>query len=290
MRVIPATPADREAWLDLAREVEPLFGPMAANPDFHAALDRTIASGTAFCVRAGDGLPGAPLLGGLLWFPEPPHYTLGWLVVAKRARQQGIARRLVDHALATVSRPATVRLTTFAEGVPEGDAARRFYARIGFRPAGPAPDNPAGFPCETLSLVVTWQSTARAVIASDGRYLLAQHHYAIPANMGKWSLIGGRIEDGERDPEAALRRELSEELSAPPVKVQPLHIYLHAERLHHIFTVALDHSGGALRADPAEVAALGWFTCTEVEALYRTGGLFAPFVYDAIRDAQRQRT
>ena len=77
--------------------------------------------------------------------------------------------------------------------------------------------------------------------------------YAIPANMGKWSLIGGRIENGERDPEAALRRELSEELSAPPLDIRPLHVYPQNERLHHVFTVQLDLSGGPLRADPAEV-------------------------------------
>ena len=151
MRVTAAIPADIPAWLDLALEVEPLFGPLVNNPDFCEALQRVIDGGTAFCVREGDGPPGAPLLGGLLWFPDPPRYKLGWLAVAERARRQGIARRLIDHALATVTRPATIRLTTFANGEPEGEAARRLYTRIGFRPAGPAPDNPAGFRCETLS-------------------------------------------------------------------------------------------------------------------------------------------
>ena len=290
MRVTAATPADVPAWLDLALEVEPLFGPLVSNPEFCEALQRVIEGGAAFCVREGDSLPGAPLLGGLLWFPDPPRYKLGWLAVAERARRQGVARRLIDHALTTVTRPATVSLTTFADGEPEGDAARRLYTRIGFRPAGPAPDNPAGFRCETLSLTITQQSTARAVIATDGRYLLAQHYYGIPANMGKWSLIGGRIEDGERDPEAALRRELSEELSAPPLEIRPLHVYPYAERLHHIFTVRLDLSGGPLRADPAEVAALGWFAYVDVEALYASGALLAPFVFEAIRDAERSHT
>lgn len=290
MRVTAAIPADIPAWLDLALEVEPLFGPLVNNPDFCEALQRVIDGGTAFCVREGDGPPGAPLLGGLLWFPDPPRYKLGWLAVAERARRQGIARRLIDHALATVTRPATIRLTTFANGEPEGEAARRLYTRIGFRPAGPAPDNPAGFRCETLSLTITQQSTARAVIAADGRYLLAQHYYGNPANTGKWSLIGGRIEDGERNPEAALRRELSEELSAPPLEIRPLHVYPNAERLHHIFTVRLDLSGGPLRVDPAEIAAFGWFTYAEIEALYASGELLAPFVYEAIRNAERSRT
>lgn len=289
MRVVSAVPTDLPTWLNLAREVEPLFGPLVANPDFCAPLKRAIEAGNAFCVRTDDGPPGAPLLGGLLWFPDPPRYKLGWLAVAEQARRRGIARLLVDDALARVVRPATIRLTTFADGAPEGEAARRLYERVGFRPAGSAPDNPAGFRCEVLSMTITQQSTARAVIAADGRYLLAQHYYAIPANMGKWSLIGGRIEDGERDPEAALRRELSEELSAPPLDIRPLHVYPQDERLHHIFTARLDLSGGPLRADPTEVAAFDWFTCAEVEALHRAGKLLGRFVYDAVRDAERSR-
>jgi len=289
MRITAAT-ADRDAWLALAREAEPPFGPVAGSPDFHAALDRAIACGTAFCARREHGAPDAPLLGGLLWIPDPPRYQIAWLAVTRRARQSYVARRLLDHALAQVVRPATIHLTTFAEGAPQGETARRFFAQAGFRPAGPAPNDSVGLPCEDLSLAITRQSTARAVIVSGQRYLLAQHHYANPANHGKWSLIGGGIEDTERDPETALRRELSEELSAPPATVQPLHIYPHAERLHHIFIVELDRSGGRLRASPDEIAALGWFTLASVEALHRSDALFAPFVYDAIRDAHRTRS
>jgi hypothetical protein len=39
MRVEPAGLEDVEGWLALAREVEPLFGPMVESADFQAAAD-----------------------------------------------------------------------------------------------------------------------------------------------------------------------------------------------------------------------------------------------------------
>lgn len=285
MQVTTADPSDCPPWLDLAREVEPLFGPMVADPDFHATLERDLARGSAVCVREAAGPPGSPLLAGMLWTADPPRYHIGWLAVAERARRQGIGRRLLDHLLARVSIPSTVRLTTFAPGVRGGEAARRLYARVGFRPEGPAPVNPAGLPCEVLALPITRHSTARAVIQSGKHYLLAQHHYINPANHGKWSLLGGGMEPTERDPETTVRRELAEELQAEIEVIRPLHVYTHEERLHHVFVAQLDCTG-PLRADPQEVATLGWFTFAGVEALQRSGALFAPFVFDAIRDSR----
>src|SRR5262245_25693516 len=63
MHVTLAQPADIPAWLDLAQEVEPLFGAMVADSGFHAALERNIARQTALCIREQDGPPGMPLMG-----------------------------------------------------------------------------------------------------------------------------------------------------------------------------------------------------------------------------------
>jgi GNAT superfamily N-acetyltransferase len=136
MQVVCATPEDIPAWLHLAAEVEALFnGPMVRDPGFYAALERYIARGTAFCVRAEDGPPGWPLLGGLLFSPHPPVYTIGWLAVAATARRGGIARALVGAALQRVSPPATLRVTTFTDDQPDGGPARAFYLSLGLRPA-----------------------------------------------------------------------------------------------------------------------------------------------------------
>jgi hypothetical protein len=72
MRVQVAAYRDVRGWLDLVAEVEPLFGGMLDDPAFYQALLRNVARRTAFCVRAADGPPGAPLAGGLLVSPRRP--------------------------------------------------------------------------------------------------------------------------------------------------------------------------------------------------------------------------
>lgn len=75
---------DAPGLIDLARQVEDWFGPMAGDPGFRAVLDRHIGRGTALvAVDAGQ----AGLLGGLLFSAKPPAYHVGWLVVSGPARR-----------------------------------------------------------------------------------------------------------------------------------------------------------------------------------------------------------
>lgn len=139
-----AQAADIPAWLVLAAEVEPLFGPLVNEPSFQRSLTRNIERGTAFCVREADGPPGTSLLGGLLFSPHPPVYTIGWLAVTQPHRRHGIGRSLIEHALSLVQTPAEVVVTTFGADNPAGIPARRFYEWMGFRAAEPAPSGPDG--------------------------------------------------------------------------------------------------------------------------------------------------
>ena len=139
-RVVRAEREDIPAWLVLAAGVEPLFGPMVDEPRFMRSLRRNIARGTALCVREGGGLSGAPLLGGLLYSPKPPLYTIGWLAVTGACRRQGIGRTLVEHVFELAEPPAEFVVTTFGPERDEGAPARRFYLRMGFSSAEPAPD------------------------------------------------------------------------------------------------------------------------------------------------------
>ncbi len=145
MHVALAQIADIPAWLDLAAEVESLFGPMVADPAFHAALERHIRRQTAFCIREQDGAPGTALIGGLLFSAaHAPHYKIGWLAVSQRCRRQGLAKALVDYCFRLIQPPAELSVVTFGADNASGEPARRFYERVGFQPAEAAPNGPEG--------------------------------------------------------------------------------------------------------------------------------------------------
>jgi GNAT superfamily N-acetyltransferase len=143
-RVTVAQREDIPAWLILAQEVEPLFGPLVNNASFLSALHRNIKRGTAFCVHEENGPGGVPLLGGLLFSPKPPVYTIGWLAVTKQYRRQGIGQKLIEHIVGLVGSSGELVVTTFGKGHPAGEPARRFYKRLGFHAAESAPQGPEG--------------------------------------------------------------------------------------------------------------------------------------------------
>lgn len=161
MTVVSAQIEDIPAWLQLASEVEFLFGPMVDDPRFRQALRRNIERGSAFCVREADGRPGSALLGGVLFSPSAaPRYKVGWLAVAERRRRQGIGRQLVGHVLGLVHPPAEVGVDTFTDDTAQGVAARRFYEHLGFRAAELA-TGPHGEPVQVFRLLLSETPMAR---------------------------------------------------------------------------------------------------------------------------------
>lgn len=284
MRVDRATPADFAFWLTLAAEVEPIFGPMVRERAFHRALHKNIARGTAFCIRADDAGPGSPLLGGLLLSPRPPQYEIAWLAVAERARRNGVGSALLEHVLGQIPSPAEVALITFADGQdPCMGAARAFYSRFGFVPAEAGPHNPSGLPTQVFRRILGEHPTVRAVICRGSEVLLAQHHYKRPENLGKWSLPGGGIKIEDRDREAALRRELAEELGLAASIRRFIGVFADLRRIHYIYEV--DGGDAVLDYDESEIAGLRWCTADDLAALERDGALLAPFVGQAVRAA-----
>ena len=144
MKVQIAQTGDVNSWLTLAAEVENLFGPMINEPRFMGALERNIERGSAFCIREGNGPPGAPLLAGILFSAKPPAYKVAWLAVAERRRRHGLGSALLAHVMEMVRRPAEVTVTTFSAEVEGGAAARQFYLAAGFEPAEMTLEGPEG--------------------------------------------------------------------------------------------------------------------------------------------------
>lgn len=131
-----ATEGDIPSWLELVREVEPLFGPM---PMFDVTLKTKIREGDALCVRADTRVVGGILLGG-----QAPDNWIRWLAVRRDARQRGAGGSLLNAALERWPSTCTISLATFGDDNPDGQPARRLYERFGFEAREMLPRGPEG--------------------------------------------------------------------------------------------------------------------------------------------------
>lgn len=133
MRADAATQADIASWLEIVREVEPLFGPM---PNFEATLERKIGQAAALCVRSAARETPRLVLGGVLLGGTRDEGWIRWLAVRANARTQGVGQCLVRAAIQRMKSARTISLDTFREEDSAGRPARRLYSRTGFV-AGP---------------------------------------------------------------------------------------------------------------------------------------------------------
>ncbi|HPI92377.1 MAG TPA: GNAT family N-acetyltransferase [Deltaproteobacteria bacterium] len=144
MKTRVATVEDFPGWIDLAREVEPLFGPMADVPSFREALRQALAHGDALCIRAGAGGEEPVLHGGIVISREANEIL--WLAVASGSRGLGIGKALLGEAVGRLDAARPVTVTTFAGSVDAGIPARALYRSFGFEDSLPGGMNPAGLP------------------------------------------------------------------------------------------------------------------------------------------------
>jgi len=140
----PARPADLAGWLELAREVEHLFGPMVEVPEFRLALEEAMTQERALCAVLPGGDGATRVVGGIVVSPEPT--TVDWLVVAGERRGTGLGRLLLAAALQRLDARRPVTVQTFAPGCADGDAARALYRAFGFEDRQLAEPTPAGIP------------------------------------------------------------------------------------------------------------------------------------------------
>lgn len=85
MNVNHATEGDISSWLEIVREVEPLFGPM---PDFEVRLLRKMGEKAAFCVRSDCQDDRARVRGGIILGGTPAHGWIRWLAVRSFSRHR----------------------------------------------------------------------------------------------------------------------------------------------------------------------------------------------------------
>lgn len=146
--IILATAEDFENWLELAREVEPLFGPMVSEEGFRSGLMQAIKNGSAYCVRdiVDDKLL---LLGGVIIVYELNE--IAWLAVTHKSRRKGLGDKLLSCAIDKLDSSREITVTTFAPGIDTGIPAIKLYEKYGFKNIGRGPINPAGIETVLMS-------------------------------------------------------------------------------------------------------------------------------------------
>ena len=70
---------------------------------------------------------------GVLAFSRAEN-ELAFLAVSEQYRRRGIARKLAERMFRELDPTRPVRLITYRAGVPEGEAARSLYRKLGFCP------------------------------------------------------------------------------------------------------------------------------------------------------------
>ena len=144
---------DLDAWIELAREVEPLFGPMADEPAFQEGLRQAISDNTAFCIRSDPNENDRSIKGGIVISIDSNE--IAWLAVSKQHRGMGYGRQLLQYAIGKLNRQESIFVQTFHESVSEGKTARKLYLNFGFTDLKDGGLNPAGVPTVIMHLAAS---------------------------------------------------------------------------------------------------------------------------------------
>ncbi len=147
--VRPSTPNDYLDWLKLAKDVEPLFGPMVDDPIFRDGLRKAILEENAFCIAGRDSEGNGVFHGGIIISKRTNEIL--WLAVGRQSRGRGIGAALLSEAINRLDPARPITLTTFDQTVEAGAPARKLYQSFEFRDSVAAGLNPAGIP--TISMI-----------------------------------------------------------------------------------------------------------------------------------------
>lgn len=128
---------DYNSWIELAKEVEPLFGPMSDSREFQEGIKICIQNNSAFGVRSDDGK-----LAGIIAVNRDNNEIL-WLAVGKKFRGNKYGDMLVRKAIDELQGNGDIYVQTFSRNIEEGKSARTLYEKNGFTDLKDAGKNPA---------------------------------------------------------------------------------------------------------------------------------------------------
>jgi diadenosine tetraphosphate (Ap4A) HIT family hydrolase/ribosomal protein S18 acetylase RimI-like enzyme len=118
-----------DAWLSIAREMEPIFGAsMADNPQFRDYVVRSTQSMKA--IVALDRMNDDELM-GVIAFSRSKN-SISWLGVTTKYRRKSVGSRLVEAALRQLNATAAITVVTFVGQDANALAARALYEKYGF--------------------------------------------------------------------------------------------------------------------------------------------------------------
>ena len=140
------TNQDLNAWIELAREVEPLFGEMVDNEIFINGIKDCISDLSAFCVVDTNNY-----IEGIIAINKALN-EVSWLAVRERCRGEGYGYQLLKAALNNLDNKKPIYVQTFSPDVKAGGAARKTYMKFGFKDYKNGGKNPAGLDTVIMKL------------------------------------------------------------------------------------------------------------------------------------------
>lgn len=126
-------------WLNLAKEVEPLFGQMVENKDFRMAIKECILNESAFCVVNNNNIEGIVAIVAI----DKIENAISWIAVRKNSRGQGYGYKLLKKEVDCLNNEKSIHVQTFADDVKGGEIARKMYMQFGFKDYKDGGKNPA---------------------------------------------------------------------------------------------------------------------------------------------------
>jgi GNAT superfamily N-acetyltransferase len=136
---------DYDAWIELAKEVEPLFGPMIDSKEFQSGIKDCIQNNNAFGLENEKGN-----LTGIVAIDRARNEIM-WLAVAKKHRGNNYGEKLVKKAIEELEGNGDISVQTFSGKVNIGKKAKNIYERNGFVDFKDAGKNPADI--ETVIMI-----------------------------------------------------------------------------------------------------------------------------------------